>query len=138
MSAPMKIEAAVLQSNATFYQAFSSGDYAAMNELWAERAPVTCLHPAAPALVGRKLVLESWRQILREAPPFELRCDQPVVHVVGDAAIVTCYEGDGQHPAHLAATNVFVLEEGKWRMVHHHAGPLSTPIPKSVAPAFVN
>jgi len=25
---------------------------------------------------------------------------------------------------------VFVLEDGGWRMVHHHAGPLASPIPK--------
>jgi ketosteroid isomerase-like protein len=134
----MKTEAAVLQSNAIFYKAFTKGDYAVMSELWAERAPVSCFHPGAPALVGRKLVLESWRQILRQPPPFELWCDQPVVQVVGDTAIVTCYEGNGKHPAHLAATNVFVLEEGTWRMVHHHAGPLSTPIPKSAPPSLVN
>lgn len=41
-----------------------------------------------------------------------------------------CYEGIEAQPAHLAATNAFVLEDGAWRMVHHHAGPLSQPIPE--------
>jgi ketosteroid isomerase-like protein len=122
-------EAAVLAANAAFYRAFSDGDYAAMNELWAERAPVACLHPTSQALMGRSLVLRAWRQILSGSTHFELRCDQPVVHVFGDAAVVTCYEAGGDEPAHLAATNVFVLEEGRWRMVHHHAGPISRPPP---------
>jgi hypothetical protein len=135
---PVKIEAMVLAANKSFYRAFSAGDPVAMGEIWAKHAPVTCLHPASPVLVGRELVVESWKRILRETPSFELRCDQPVVNVMGEFAIVTCYEANGQQPAHLAATNIFVLEEGSWRMVHHHAGPLSTPIPQSTAPRFVN
>jgi ketosteroid isomerase-like protein len=133
-----KAEAAVLKANAAFYRAFSRGDAVAMAQLWAERAPLSCLHPGSNALFGRARVLESWRQILREAPPFDLRCDSPVVHVLGDVAIVTCYEGSGERPAHLAATNAFVLEDGVWRMVHHHAGPLASPIPKPAAPSMVN
>jgi ketosteroid isomerase-like protein len=125
-----KAEAAILHANAAFYRAFRQGNHAAMSALWAARAPVSCFHPTAAALFGRDAVLESWKQILR-GPSFDIRCDTPVVHVAGEeAAIVTCYEGNGENPAHLAATNVFVLEDGDWRMVHHHAGPLATPIPK--------
>src|SRR5258708_8372392 len=107
-----------------------------MAALWAARAPVACLHPAARALIGRSPVLESWKQILGGASRFKLRCDQPIAHVVGDTAIVTCYEGAGDQPAHLAATNVFVLEDGRWRMVHHHVGPGSIPVPAPPSPAF--
>jgi hypothetical protein len=81
-------ESSVLQSNSLCYRAFSEGDHTAMSQLWAERAAVTCLRPASPALVGRKLVLESWSQILQVTAPLELRCDQPRVHVVGEVAIV--------------------------------------------------
>lgn len=102
------------------------------------RAPVACFHPGSPALVGRPAVLESWRQILGGCPGFALRCDQPVAHVVGDAAIVTCYEGSDDDPAHLAATNVFVFEDGTWRMVHHHAGPLSRPVARGRAAPTMN
>jgi SnoaL-like protein len=122
-------EAAVLFANASFYRAFADGDFAAMSQLWAERAPTSCLHPGASALVGRSLVLDSWRQILRGSP-LAMRCDRPVARVVGSAAIVMCYEGNGDTPAHLAATNVFVLEDATWRMVHHHAGPLASPLPR--------
>jgi ketosteroid isomerase-like protein len=131
-------EASVLHANALFYRAFSDGDYQAMSEVWAQRAPLTCLHPAAHVLVGRASVLGSWRQILGSASRFELRCDHPVVHVVGDAAIVTCYEASNDEPAHLAATNLFVLEDDRWRMVHHHAGPISSPIPRPRPSRSVN
>jgi hypothetical protein len=133
-----RTEAAVLNANASFYRAFSAGDHAAMGDLWAERSPVACLHPLSPALFGRGNVLKSWREILRERPPYELRRDRPVVCALADVAIVTCYEGNDERPAHLAATNVFVLEDGSWRMIHHQAGPLSSPIPAPVVPPLVN
>ncbi len=131
-------EAAVLDANATFYRAFTDGDYAAMSDLWAERAPVACLHPTAQAFIGRSLVLDAWREILSATSRFLLRCDEPVVHILGDAAIVTCYEGTDDDPAHLAATNVFVMEDGRWRMVHHHAGPISSPRPRPQSALSMN
>ncbi len=131
-------QAEVLDANATFYRAFTDGDYAAMSELWAQRAPVTCFHPAARALIGRSAVLDTWRQILGGPSRLKLRCDQPVVRVVGETAIVICYEGSNDEPAHLAATNVFVLEDGRWRMVHHHAGPISRPVARSGPSRSVN
>jgi ketosteroid isomerase-like protein len=133
-----EVKAAVLEANAGFYRAFSAGDQAAMRELWAEEAPLACLHPMSPVLTGRDAVLGSWGEILRGPPPFELRCDRPVVHVLGNVAFVTCYEASGDRPAHLAATNVFVLELGRWRMVHHQAGPLSSPVPRRVDRSTVN
>ena len=128
----------ILAANATFYRAFSNGDYPAMSELWARRAPVACVHPAARVLLGRGPVLDSWRQILSGTSRFELRCEEPVVNVFGDTAVVTCYEGGGDHPVHLAATNVFVLEDGRWRMVHHHAGPISSAVPRPRPPLSLN
>ncbi len=133
-----KDEAAILLANAAFYHAFSKADLAAMSALWAVRAPVACFHPTAPAILGRDAVLASWRQILRSAPSFDMRCDRPVVHLAGDVAFVTCYEGNDEHPAHLAATNVFVFEDGSWRMVHHHAGPLASPLPKPATYSAAN
>ena len=131
-------EEAIAQANESFYRAFTQGSYKAMADLWARSAPVACFHPGSPALTGRDSVLESWKMILREPPPIAMRCDRAIVHLLGETAVVTCYEGNGDHPAHLAATNVFVLEAGHWRMVHHHAGPLSRSIPKAPATSTLN
>ena len=37
-----------------------------------------------------------------------------------------------------AATNVFVLEDGSWRIVHHHAVPLASPISKPASQSAAN
>jgi hypothetical protein len=134
----MDAEAGVARANDSFYRAFSEGSYRAMAELWARSAPVVCVHPGAPAIVGRESVLDSWRMILREAPSLPMRCDGVVVNLLGEVAVVTCYEANGDHPAHLAATNVFVLEDGSWRMVHHQAGPLSRGIPRRAPQSTLN
>lgn len=132
-----RMEAAVLEANQEFYRAFSRGDYAAMSELWAHHAPVACLHPGARLLSGRAAVLASFRELLAAAPAWKMVSRDATVHLFPPAAFVTCLEANGDQPAHLAATNIFLLEEGRWRMVHHHAGPLSVPEPRR-APAFVN
>lgn len=133
-----EIESNVLTANAAFYRAFNGGDARGMVALWSEEHPVSCFHPGSPVLLGRPAVCESFRAMLLHPPEFTLRCDRPVVNLFGNVAVVTCYEGTDDQPAHLAATNVFVLERGSWRMVHHQAGPLATPAPKSSTDFSVN
>lgn len=119
---------AVLAANARFYRAFNERDTVAMAELWAAHSPVACLHPGESLLVGRQQVLRRWHEIMGPLPPFTLRCDRPTVQVFGTTALVYCYEGGDDELAHLAVTNVFVREGEDWHMVHHHAGPMATPL----------
>ncbi|MEQ8247340.1 MAG: nuclear transport factor 2 family protein [Alphaproteobacteria bacterium] len=113
---------AVLAANDAFYQAFGAGDRAAMAALWSEAAPVACTHPGWTAIAGRARVLDSWVGILENAPG-KVACLEPVPHIIGDVAFVTCNEAVGNNL--LAATNVFVREPAGWRMVHHHASPVA-------------
>lgn len=122
---PGEDEHQLLAANETFYRAFRERDLATMERLWAEVARVTCAHPGKEVLVGRDAVLDSFRALLAASAAPSLVCDRPVAHILGGAAYVTCYEGaSGESPV-LLATNVFTREEGRWRLVHHHAGPLS-------------
>lgn len=118
----------VLAANAAFYAAFAARDVAAMAALWAQRAPVTCIHPGWHPLVGRDAVLESWRDILAGPNSPAIRCARPVAHLVGGIAVVVCTE---RFPgAELVATNVFVEEDGAWRLIHHQAGGVARPSPE--------
>ena len=127
------VRAAVLTANQAFYDAFRNGDMATMRALWAEAAPVACAHPGAPLLVGREPVLESWNSILSQPERPEIVCFQPQVHILGDAAYVTCYERLGPN-AVLLATNILALEGDAWRFVHHHAGPTPVAPPQEPTP----
>ena len=119
----------VLAANEAFYVAFSQGDVHGMGRLWASRAAVSCLHPGMQVLHGRDTVMRSWQAILRARPEQRLRCLSPRVQLVGNVALVTCYEAAGDGPGHLAATNVFLQESGEWKLVLHQAGPLQHAVP---------
>lgn len=134
----LEAEAKILEANREFYLAFSRGDYDAMSELWAKSSPVACLHPGAPLLAGRAAVLGSWRQLLTGSPSWQMVSREPSVHLLGEVAFVTCLEANGDQPAHLVATNIFVYEDRRWRLVHHQAGPLSSPQPLLLARNMAN
>lgn len=114
---------AVLAANLEFYRAFAMRDIAAMEALWARRAPVACIHPGWSALSDRDSVLESWRGILGNPAAPRIACYDEEVLLYGDTALVLCEEElDG---GTLVASNLFVREDGVWRVAHHQAGQLA-------------
>lgn len=113
----MMSEDTALFANEVFYAAFRDGNYPAMADLWAAEAKQCCIHPNWEPLFGREAVLASWRELLRHAPPVE--CLDSYVVSTQSMAAVFCYEKIEE--TFLAATNVFILEEGRPRMVHHQA-----------------
>lgn len=119
------VEDEVTAVNEAFYRAFRERDPNAMEAIWARQAPVACVHPGMPVTTGRGPVLRSWRGILSHPDAPKLSCSNVVVHLLGTSAFVTCLEGTEGAAPRLVATNVYTLEEGRWRMVHHHAAPLA-------------
>jgi ketosteroid isomerase-like protein len=116
----MNDEDAVLAANLEFYRAFAARDLIAMEAVWARRAPVGCLHPGWSALKDREAIIESWESILANPDAPRISCYEEEVYLYGDVALVLCEEElDG---GTLAASNLFIREDGVWRLAHHHAG----------------
>jgi hypothetical protein len=113
---------AVLAANLEFYRAFAMRDLAAMDALWARRVPVGCIHPGWPALSERDAVMESWRSILSNPESPRITCYDEQVLLYGDTALVVCEEE--LEGGTLIASNLFVREDGAWRIAHHQAGQL--------------
>ncbi|WP_119458594.1 nuclear transport factor 2 family protein [Rhodospirillaceae bacterium SYSU D60014] len=112
---------AVLFANEAFYRAFASRDLEAMQALWASHRPVACVHPGWGVLTDRDAIIESWRGILASANAPEISCREARAFLIGDVAFVICFEAiDG---GFLIATNIFAREDGRWKIVHHQAGP---------------
>jgi ketosteroid isomerase-like protein len=112
----------VLAANRAFYRAFVTRDMAGMAALWATTSPISCIHPGWPEpLVGRALVLKVWSEILSGPGNPDLRCKAENAALHGDMAVVLCEEH--LDAGILLATNIFVREDGVWRMVHHQSGP---------------
>ena len=131
MSSPVMMNPVVqevLFANEAFYLAFANSDFEAMDNLWAREFDVLCTHPGWTVLNGRDVVIESWRAILANGKDNQIECWNPVAHAYDGFALVTCHELiDGNA---LSVTNAFVLENTRWCMVHHHAGPMTTPPPR--------
>ncbi|MEZ4287414.1 MAG: nuclear transport factor 2 family protein [Polyangiales bacterium] len=120
------LEQRVLAANLAFYEAFAAADADAMLNLWSQHSPVACVHPGMPPLYGRTEVINSWRQIMAHPRAPRIHCTDAKVHILGAVAYVTCNEGLLDEASSLIATNIFVLEDGNWRIVFHQAGPLVT------------
>src|SRR5579864_3209063 len=105
---------AVLAANLEFYRAFAARDIAAMEALWARRAPVACLHPGWAALHEREAILDSWRGILSNPQAPRIACYDEQVFLYGEVALVLCEEE--LEGGTLAASNLFVREDGRWRL----------------------
>ncbi|MDG2032408.1 MAG: nuclear transport factor 2 family protein [Rhodospirillales bacterium] len=116
----MSDKTAVLFANEAFYVAFLSGDYVAMESLWARHVSVSCIHPGWHHLMGRDVVMESWQSLLHNAELPDMSYSNAVASVYGDTAVVICYETFPE--ALLVATNVFVREKADWKIVHHQSG----------------
>jgi ketosteroid isomerase-like protein len=113
---------AVLAANLEFYRAFTNQDTEAMDAVWAKRATVLCTHPGWLPVAGRNAVMASWRDILGHPEAPAVMCHDDQAFLYGEIAVVLCEE---ELPGgRLAATNIFLKEDGHWRMVHHHASPI--------------
>jgi hypothetical protein len=126
----------LLFANEAFYRAFSDRDMDAMEQIWALEAPVCCIHPGWDAIHVRDNVLESWRSILSNSGSPTIHCRAADVVTWGDVNAVVCFEQIGQN--FLIATNLFVHEAGRWRMVLHHACPTSAVPPKEDDAGVIN
>ena len=121
-----------------FYEAFERADLAGMMAVWAEDDDIVCIHPQGPRLTGFEAVRESWAQIfaggnsrlkLRTMEARKYDGQTVAVHSVIEVLSVPGQQGPTQS---VCATNVYELTDNGWRMVSHHASPMSEPAAPSV------
>jgi ketosteroid isomerase-like protein len=115
-------EEAVLGANQIFYKAFNNKDFESMENLWSSNKDIAVIHPGWPPVLGQESVLSSWKGIFEGGMSPAVNCANISANILGNTAIVICTEllEEGE----LVATNIFVLEEDAWKMVHHQSGPL--------------
>jgi len=115
-----------------FYAAFEARDADAMMAVWAERAPLLCIHPSGPPLTLREAVAQSWRQILEGGGDMRFHLSDRRVVEGAEVSVRHVHEnihfGPGlRDTALVLASNVFVREDGGWRICMHHASPGPAP-----------
>lgn len=111
--------AEAIAANAAFYDAFRRGDRDAVYALLAQHEGQAVLHPGWAPLRGRAAVHQSWLDVAANPPPVELL--DPVGAWIGPGIVlITCVEVVGATV--LAASNLWIREDGRWRLLLHHAG----------------
>jgi ketosteroid isomerase-like protein len=120
-------EEEVLGVNRAFFQALESLDVEQMEAVWWHEDWVQILHPGWELIVGWDEIRESWVDIFRSTVRMRVAISHPFVHVVGNAAWVSCRpeitytSKEGFTTAAIDVLNIFVRRNGAWRIVHHHA-----------------
>jgi uncharacterized protein (TIGR02246 family) len=129
----MQPELAVKATNARFYQALEDYDREVMLNLWAHEPWVSCVHPGWEIRIGWRDVEESWLSIFSSPTRLKVNISDINVRLGGECAWVICTENlstlaeSALVRSRVQATNVFVKQEGVWRIVHHHASPIPEP-----------
>jgi ketosteroid isomerase-like protein len=122
-------KARLITANAEFYAAFTAMDMAAMEAVWSTADEIAVIHPGWGRLIGRDAVMEAWQNMFDAVGvPAYLQILDPRAIINANAAFVICTEDLGA--ATLIATNIFVSEDGQWRLVHHQSGPTQASAPE--------
>lgn len=119
-----------MAANHAFYRALQAQDMAMMDLVWCQEDRATCIHPGWRRLDGWIDIRRSWAAIFQNTGDWSVTCRRTRVSITGDDAWVTCIEEirpEGQPFVQMEATNIFVRQQGAWRLVHHHASPAPEP-----------
>jgi ketosteroid isomerase-like protein len=122
----------VRAANQAFYDAHERRDFAAMQAVWEHSDRTVCVHPGWPILRTWAVIEESWRRILAGPGRNQFILTNDEVAIAGDLAWVTLDEnlvdtGATGGGGTVAATNLFALVDGVWRLVAHHGSPVFGP-----------
>jgi ketosteroid isomerase-like protein len=120
----------VRKANDGFYMALNqmfTGNTVPMENVWSHGGDVTLEGPFGGRLEGFEAVMDEFRKESRMRLAGHVEAQNVAVHTGSDLGYVLCDEvgrnmsvgGQAVVVKH-RATNIFRLENGLWKMVHHH------------------
>ena len=124
-------EIEVLKTNQRFYDAFNKNDIELMIGVWLNDPISQCIHPGWDVLIGFENIMTSWQKIFAAAQDLEIKLSHVDVTASENIAWVTCQENlfsivsSGVQLSKVHSTNLFKMMNGEWKMILHHASPVS-------------
>ena len=124
-------EKEVLKTNQGFYDAFNKNDIELMIGVWLNDPISQCIHPGWDVLTGFENIVTSWQKIFAAAQDLEIKLSHVDVTASENIAWVTCQENlfsivsSGVQLSKVHSTNLFKMMNGEWKMILHHASPVS-------------
>ncbi len=121
-------ETAVAAANLGFYRALEARSLSGMDVVWSHSDQTACVHPGWHRLDGWDEIRRSFANIFASSRPWTVSCEDVRVVAMGDTAWVSCVEvirpfgsDRSDAAARMQSTNIFILESGEWKLLHHHA-----------------
>ena len=118
----------VAAANKAFYAAFEARDLDAMSVVWEHSDRIVCTHPGWASLRGWGQVAASFFALFQNSQHLQFILTKETTEVAGNVAWVAVDENilQSTNATTVAALNLFVRDDaGEWRMVAHHASPVS-------------
>lgn len=123
-------EKSILAANDKLYEALNSmfeGKFEPLDKIWSHSDQVTYMGPFGGKLVGWQAVGADFKEVTEMKLGGHISAEDISIMSGTDMAYVACTEvgvnldpsGNSVEVRH-RATNVFQLEDGEWRLVHHH------------------
>ena len=139
----VKLNGSAAEVESAFYDALNRGDVESLMKLWADDDEIVCIHPGGPRLHGHVAIQASWESILhkgglqvRPSQLYEAHNLMSAVHTVVEGGTgIDPHGKNGDEPAHLVATNVYLKTPQGWRMVLHHVSVAPGPAPTGMPAA---
>jgi ketosteroid isomerase-like protein len=140
-------EKEIREATTLFYDALNSalqGDLGPLGAVWSHRPDVSDLGGVGGRAIGWNEVRNNFQNLGRLYPAGKITPQDTIVVVDGDMGYSVCNETGRLRSAegpmvnfNRRATNIFRREDGKWKLVHHHADTtvgLSQSAPQLPAP----
>ena len=121
----------VIEANQSFYDAFNKSDIELMIGIWLNDSASQCIHPGWDVLTGFENIMSSWQKIFSSAHDLEIKLSHVDVTTSENLAWITCQENlfsivsSGVQLSKVHSTNLFKMVNGEWKMILHHASPVS-------------
>jgi ketosteroid isomerase-like protein len=117
-------------ANQAFYDAFEARDMDAMSRLWEHSDRALCTHPGWTTLRGWGHVAGSFFALFQNRDAVQFILTNEKLAIQGDVGWVSIDENilGEQAGSTVAALNLFVHDDGEWRMICHH-GSVVIPSP---------
>jgi ketosteroid isomerase-like protein len=120
----------VKSANRAYYEALSSRDIRAMEQVWSHTSEATNVAPPIrlAAHVGWDAVRKTYEGFWNTLDGLSVSMPQPTIHVKGDVAWVFGIENASRRMKNGQSssgpnfgTSIFVKEDGRWAMIFHEA-----------------
>ena len=125
----MRVEELIEANNQLYagLNAMFTGNLESLNDLWSHTDSITYMGPFGGCLKGWNEINEEFKKVAAMKLGGKITCNNLHIYVATDLGYTTCVEegeniGPDGKPVIVShrATNIFHLENGTWRLVHHH------------------